>query len=465
MYGVAILTVLGVHTAGRVGCYCSDIRTDSYTSAAFSYRMVHGDVLYRDMSMDKPPGILVVNTLPYFVLPASRWSLIPMETLLMLLGYWAIYLLGRDLYGPGPALMVTVVASLCINYFSTLDFTGEGFALAESYLILPQVGAVLLYRRAATRKRSSLFVACGVCLGLSLACKQTTLPLFIAIVAHWIGYQTTLTTRAGKLPVAPARTLVGAAWILVGVASALAPFVLMLTLHDTWRQAYADVVVGSAAMLERETGWPDTWRDVTPLWTPMGWIVLAVIVCGLDRWRRRGWVGHVVWWVAHVFRRGELDDRTRCIGRSPRTGVDSTPRHRLPHLETRWATRYVSSFDLTFLLLWLVLECVLLIYLPRRSYHYYVLSFIPVILLSGTFWAVLRAVLEGQSLPGRSILTAALIFWSLAAARPAMNELLPVCLARWKQFDAQADQAHFEHVVRWNNGTMGQGDGKWPGEP
>jgi len=414
MYGLAIFMILVIHTIGRIGCYCSDIRTDSYTYAAFSYRMVHGDVLYRDMSLDKPPAIMVANAPAYLILPASRWSLIPIETLLMLLGYAAVYLLAREMFGHGPALIVTVTACVCVNYFSTLDFTGEGFALAECYLILPQVGAAMLYRRAMVKRRMGLLVAGGVCLGVCLAAKQTALPLFAAVVVHCICHRMIRERDYGL-------ALAGTVRILLGVVLGLAPFALMVLIQGTWRLAVGEVTVGAAPMLTRETGWPDSWRDVTPLWAPMVWIALSIVLYCRQHLRRN-------------------DD------------------------ESGASSQGALRFDVTFLILWQVLECVLLIYLPRRSYHYYVLSFIPLILLSGTFWSGLLTLLEGHGRRTRSALITAMVLWSMASMRPALNELIPVSLARWKQFDAQADQDHFEHVVRWENGSLGVNDGKWPGE-
>ncbi|RJP38596.1 MAG: hypothetical protein C4547_04260 [Phycisphaerales bacterium] len=473
----ALAAIVLTHVVGRIACYCSDIRTDSYTSAAFSYRMVHGDVLYRDMSIDKPPAIMVVNTLPYLVLPAARTSLIPMESLLMVLGYVVIYRFARTLYGPWPALMTASAAVLAINYFSALDFTGEGFALAESYLVLPQAGAALLYvhslggtrqvapaaessgvRDAERRSRWTL-IGCGACIGINLAAKQTAIPIAAAVLGHVVLRRSL--RRQFRL------AIVDGVSVSFGVALALLPFALMLTIQGTWRQAWHDMTVQAAMMLERETGWPDTWRDVKPLWAPLMWLALTPLV--------------LPWRTARV---------SPSAAASP-TGldVDGAADHTLRH--------GILPAAMSFLLLWQIIECILLVQLPRRSYHYYVLSFLPIVMASGYFWralidtlatpaglrdpsarsgasgeprasarADLPAELHADSAAGcvRMTILAAAVLWSLAVMRPAFNELYPVAWTRLRQFDPAADQRHFEQVVRWENGSLGRNDGRWPGE-
>jgi len=412
-YGLTIALILAVHTVGRFGCYCTDVRSDSYTYAAFALRMVHGEVFYEDFSLDKPPGLMVLNMLPYLVLPASRASLIPLETIGLLLGYWLFFRLARLLYDRTTALILAVAACIAVNYFAVMDFTGEGFGLAETYMFGLHLAAVLCYIRAGRSDRWWWLPACGACVGLSLTIKQTAAPLGAALGLHWI-VVSLVRDRDHQ------RAMGGAGRLILGLAIGLAPMVVMILAQGTWWRASREILFSSARWLRRDTAWPSAWSHVTPLWAPMIWIALAAYL-------------HAA------------------------SAVFSKRRSGSPGLSR------IRVVDASFFALWLALECAMLVYLPRRSFHYYILSMMPLLLLSGEFWRALQGLLAGQTIAARSVFIVAAVLWSAATLRPALSEFSPVSSVRYRGFSAAEDQQHFEEVVRWENGSRGIHDGSWPG--
>jgi hypothetical protein len=124
-------------------------------------------------------------------------------------------------------------------------------------------------------------------------------------------------------------------------------------------------------------------------------------------------------------------------------------------MESAWRTRRdrgaapipPASRDVLLLLPWLALEYVMLIYLPFRSFHYYVVSCIPFVLLSGTMWAALGAM--RASLPARPLLAAGSVaaVLSMAFARTTLDTVVPIAIGRCRAYDGEADRAFFDGMV------------------
>ena len=204
-----VVLILAIHIAGRIGAYWCPLQADSYIYSSFGYRIAHGDVLYRDMSDIKPPGLSMLYAFAYLILPASRTSVAPIESLFLLGGYYAVYRLSAEIYGRSVALCVTVAAAITINYFTVMGHTIEGFGLAENFMILPAAAALFFYRRGALGDRAWPLLVAGACLGFDTAIKQTALPVVVAVAAHWSWFA--LISRRS-----PRRWLIGCALGLAG---------------------------------------------------------------------------------------------------------------------------------------------------------------------------------------------------------------------------------------------------------
>ena len=393
----AIAFVVGIHVVGRVGSFCSPIRADSYAYTCIGYRIAQGEPLYSPTLSDvKPPLLYHLYALVYLVLPPGRLSVVPVDSLFGLLGYWATYLLARDLFGRTTGLIVTVTAALAHNAFIVWDFGTEGFGLAESYMVLPAVLAVRAYRRGAAGHGTTAFLWCGLWLGTEAAIKQTVLPLAVAIAVHW-------TVLILLKETDPRRCLKGSVATCAGLIAALAPWLIFLALQGTLVPMIEVMRTGAVGQLAKFTARPDQWSNVLPLWVPMVWCVFGLLWRIESAWRSR---------------------RNRAAAPIP-----------------------PASGDLLLLLLWLVLEYVMLIYLPFRSFHYYVVSCIPMVLLSGTMWAALaaaRASLRARPLLAAGSLAAVL---SMAFVRTTLDTVVPIAIARCRAYDDEADRAFFDDMV------------------
>jgi hypothetical protein len=97
----------------------------------------------------------------------------------------------------------------------------------------------------------------------------------------------------------------------------------------------------------------------------------------------------------------------------------------------------------------------MLVYLPQRAFHYYVLSCLPLIFLSGLIWPALRASpRQAGNVSGRVVI-AAVVIWSMAFVRPAVDTLVPTAIARYRSYDAAADRTVFENVLHWGQLDLG----------
>lgn len=397
---VAVLLILGAHLVGRTGAYCSQIHADSYIYGTIGYRIAQGEVFYRDVSDIKPPALYLLYALAYLVLPAGRITMIPVDTIFGFLGYWAVYRLGCELYGRRAGLVLSVTLAAVVNYFVMMDFITDGFGLPETYMLFPAAMAVRRYRRGAARGDAASFLWCGVWLGGALMIKQTALPLAAALVTHWAAV-VAVERRGWRIG------LRGGAWTAGGVLLAVSPFVTLVMIQGTGARAWELLGPAAARMLSRESAWPTQWSNVLPLWVPLVWCVW-----GLSAW-------------------------TQTRRRHGRDGL------------------FPAARDVGFLLLWAALECAMLVFLPLRAYHYYVLSCLPFILLSGSFWTMLPRLAGrfSERAVVRCLSVAAVL--SVVCGRSVPVTMVPTALGRLRRYDAEADRAFFDHVLALQINTFG----------
>lgn len=410
LIAAVVAVIIAIHIAGRVGAYCSPLKNDSYVYAAFGYRIAHGDVLYRDMSDIKPPGLFMLFALVYLVGPASRSSIVPVESLFLLLSCYLIYRLSRQIYGGAVALVVAVVAVVTINYFTVMGHVIEGFGLAENFMVLPAVAAVLFYRRALLHpggRPTALFVA-GLLLGFDTSIKQTALAVVTAVAVHW-SWSTLLVART------PRRWAKGCGWLLLGGLLAWSPFVVLMVVQGTWGTAWTLLTSDAGAMIGRGTAWPLQWREVLPLQLPLAWCLWALL------------------W--------SLERRLRSRPSKSSHGVPPA----------------VSLSDLVLLGIWCATESALLLVLPLRSAHYYVVACVPFILISGAPWAALSKSVERWPHRARLAVWSIAIVGSAALYRPAVDAIVPCAIARYRAYDWEADARYFERAVHSGRIHYGRG--------
>ncbi len=377
----------------------------------------------------KPPALYHLYALSYLVLPAGRPSMILMDTLFGLLGYWAFHRLSLTLYNPFIAWILTATLAAVTNAFIVLDFGTEGFGLAESFMILPASLAALAYIRWHRQPSSRTLLLCGIWLGVDACFKQTALPLILAIITH-LTFQSSPRRMLGPRQSSPRRKpgsrqssprrrpgsrqssfhhdrlrriATQIATLCAGLALAMIPWVLWFVIQGTLMRMVEVLLLEAPSQLAKQTARPDQWQNVLPAWTPMVWAA-----------------GGFLWW------------------------IESRLRHRA---NTDELTDSFSSSHLVFLIIWFILECIMLVFLPFRSFHYYVLTALPLVLLSGMIWSELAA-LRRHRQPretGACIIVAACL--SLALARTTIDTVVPIAIGRFQTYDAQADRTFFDTMA------------------
>ncbi len=400
----AVALIVGVHIAGRVGAYCSPLSSDdSYIFAGFGCRMAHGDVLYRDMSDIKPPGLFMVYGLVYRVAPAVRAAVVPVETVFLLLGYAAVYYAAAEAFGRRAALAVTVLSALTINYFSVTGVAIVGFGVAENFMVFPAAATAWMYVRALRTGREGALLAAGVFMGVGTCLKQTALPLVVALTIHW-----TLVMLIRRR--STARWIRGLLRMFLGGCIGWAPAIALLAMQGTLLTAVRLLTSDAGAMLARGCAWPDEWRDVLPLWVPMVWAAWALarrIECGV---------------------RGES------------------------MMETG------SARVVTFLMLWTAAEVVMLWRLPLRSPHYYVVSCVPFMLLAGVPIAAFGRSVTKMAPRARTVAWSVAVVLSGVFLRPVVDEIVPRAIGAYRSYDWAEEQRRFDEALDWGPIHFGRGD-------
>ncbi len=394
---LAVTAILTIHVIGRVGSFCSPVHADSYAYSVIGYRIAHGGVFYSQNLCDvKPPGLYHLYALAYLFLPSGRASMIPLDSVVGLLGYWAMFRLSAEMFGRRIGWVVTVSGVLLINAWPVLDFGTEGFGLAESFMVFPALMAVRQYRHGLMRPGLAPLFWCGVWLGVEASIKQTALPLVLAIAVHFSVRE--LTGRRDLR-----RWLCGSALMIAGGLAAATPWFVMFWVQGTWSRVIEALGPSALDRLSQFTAWPDQWGNVMPAWMMLVWGAMGLL-----------------WWLEARFHKSEV------------------------HSVARGA---LDASEVGFLVMWFVFECAMLIKLPFRSFHYYVVTSLPLILLAGIFWtrvASLNVRLRADA-AFACLSTAAVL--SLSFGRMTVDALVPIAIARYRAYDADVDNAFFQSMA------------------
>ncbi|MBI4578978.1 MAG: glycosyltransferase family 39 protein [Planctomycetes bacterium] len=264
-----LAVVLVVHVAGRLATVGAGDKVDSLTYSLAAHRFWQPDATIDDLVPDKPPGQALLTGWCFRVMPgpASRLTVVPIESTFLLAAYAVFYLLGRRLFGPRQAGMLTVLFALMQNTYAAIDYTTDGFNLNENYLALPMLLAVLAHTSDVEPLRRGILRGLG--LGVALSIKQTAVGLLAVLIAHdvyrwWTGCER-------RLPQVWAATAVG----LIG---GLAPVLIVLAWRG-WLAAHAaDVVHLSAPRIGgRGMGLPEL-AKIWPLVPAAWWIAVALLL-------------------------------------------------------------------------------------------------------------------------------------------------------------------------------------------
>jgi 4-amino-4-deoxy-L-arabinose transferase-like glycosyltransferase len=146
-----------------------------------AWRILNGEVPYRDVWDHKPPLIYLINTLGLALTPDSRWGVWLIELVLLTIATLLAYRILKEAFGPLPALSTLVITLV------SLTFAMQSGNHATEYALLFQFGCLLLAMSAVDR--GAWFwrgYAIGALSGLIFLTKQNCVGVALAIVIYLV---------------------------------------------------------------------------------------------------------------------------------------------------------------------------------------------------------------------------------------------------------------------------------------
>jgi 4-amino-4-deoxy-L-arabinose transferase-like glycosyltransferase len=158
---------------------------DEAAYAYIGHRIVRGDVMYRDLTENKPPGGYWLYALTVAIGGANELTIRAMPIPFVLATVALIWWIGIRLRGPGAAAL----AAMTYSMVSTDPYLFGNGANMEHFLNLFSVASLALMVDAWSRAGRSRLWAAGACLGAACLVKQVA-------VTHCLVYAVALLARA-----------------------------------------------------------------------------------------------------------------------------------------------------------------------------------------------------------------------------------------------------------------------------
>ena len=219
--------------------------------AAYAYmgrRMLAGDVLYRDLVENKPPGGYWIYALAVAIGGANEWTVRLLPVPIVLLTLIVVWKLATECAGPAAGC----IAALIYVLMSTDPYLYGNGAQLELPLNLWSVVSLWLLTQSA---RGRLWIcAAGAALGAAALVRQTAL-VNLPLYALWLW----LARRRSAPTVAPRPIL----WLALGFGIVVGGALLALVARGAG-PAFLECVVQGGAALVTDTPSP---ANAPPLWT------------------------------------------------------------------------------------------------------------------------------------------------------------------------------------------------------
>jgi 4-amino-4-deoxy-L-arabinose transferase-like glycosyltransferase len=272
------------------------LERDEGEYAYVAWRMLEGEVPYRDAFDQKPPGVFLAYLGAFSLLGRST------EAIHLFAHLWnagtaaLLFLLLRRLAGGLAAALGVFVFAVV----STDASVGATAANTEVFMLLPMVASLLCLERAVAEERAGWWLACGALAAVACWFKQVagTSALFLALVAAVDVPAAGAGERARLILRRYAWLMLGALVLSVPViaafaaAGALQPFVDAVFLHNLEYSQRKSLGQGLASL-----GFALRWQapGFAVLWLLALWAVLRPRLAG-----RRAWGLLAGWWVASL---------------------------------------------------------------------------------------------------------------------------------------------------------------------
>lgn len=152
---------------------------DSGVFLYFGWRILNGELPYRDMWDHKPPVVFYINAAGLAIANNSRWGVWLIELILLCFAAFLGYQLIKKLFGPFPA-----VFSLLLWLLSLVALLQGGNFTTEYTLVLQFAALWLVYHTDKSRRPDWIFFLIGLTGAIAFFTKQTAIGVWIAIVLY-----------------------------------------------------------------------------------------------------------------------------------------------------------------------------------------------------------------------------------------------------------------------------------------
>ncbi len=202
----------------RAPVFAMPLERDEGEYAYIAWRLLEGDVPYRDAFNQKPPGIFAVYVLAIATFGRSVEGIRILLHVWTAASAWLLFLLVRRLVDP-------LAAAGSVLFFAVATVDPRLSALAantELFMLLPLVASVLCLERALGSGQARWWIACGALGAAAVWFKQVagTQALWVGLVAL---FSAPPGGRRGGLALAPQLGRLG--WLGVGALAVLLPVV------------------------------------------------------------------------------------------------------------------------------------------------------------------------------------------------------------------------------------------------
>lgn len=203
---------------------------DSGVFLYFGWRILNGELPYRDIWDHKPPVIFYLNALGLAITDGSRWGVWVIELIFLFLAAYLGYQLLKKVFGLLPAVL-----SLLIWLLALVPLL-QGGNFATEYALTWQFAALwLFYHADKSKKPLRVYFLIGLLGGISFFTKQTTIGIWLAM-AIYLTAQRLWEKQAGRWAREILAIFVGGMSVIVVIA---AFFAAQSALAQFWDAAFA----------------------------------------------------------------------------------------------------------------------------------------------------------------------------------------------------------------------------------
>lgn len=155
------------------------IHRDSGVFNYIGWRILNGEVPYRDIWDHKPPLIFFINALGHFFSDDTTWGVWTLELISLFIAAYFGYRIVKNSLGDGIAIFVL------FYWLLTLFFVLEGGNLTEEYALPLQFMCFwLIYKSNPTKFEIWRWITIGIIISLLFFLRQTTIGIGLAIIVY-----------------------------------------------------------------------------------------------------------------------------------------------------------------------------------------------------------------------------------------------------------------------------------------